>query len=267
MQALLKSVLERVGIMPPVTRQGGRTLPHEGRAQLLLRYVVLRRALKGVSKKFRTAELPDEILFKIYTYAGFVATVEVSTNQRLRGGNFQDDVYLRLATPARAFRLFTPVNVSFEIISWDQGWTSEPGPTGERDSFSWGEAAVLPHVLSPPPQPLGEGNSQRFFIYRNRRACAAPEQQTATFTEGTALVHALAKSAARATAEGGDAGEIVVELHLRSAYPGWANNAQMGRISVDWALSDAVLLAKDVDKLWARPPAFVTATAASQLHP
>jgi len=271
MERLLRHALSAIGVMPPTTRKGGRTLPHEARAQLLLRYVVLRRALRGVAKKLHTTELPDELTFKIFAYAGFVATVEVSTTERCHGRDRQDDCYLQMKLPARAFRLFAPTSVTFQVSSHDQGWTSEPGPTGERNSFTWGEAAVLPHVLTPPPPPLGEGHRMRHFIYRNRRACAEVDHQTVTFGEGTPLVQALVASAASVAAaaanDGGagggtQPGEVVVELHLRSAYPGWAHHAHRGRISVTWALTEAVLIEENVDALWARPPAPPPPTAA-----
>ena len=200
----------------------------------LVSYVSLRQAIKAATKK-STSCLPDEVIWRIFDYCGFNSSTLFERRKEERGQSNMNSNYASLHIPSATLKTFRPIGVQFHVISWDQGWTSEPGVTGERNSHSWGEASVISSSAS------NEQNDRRHFVYRNLRARDVPEEQWINFGRNSPIVQAIIAA--------GSVEPVTIGLWLRSQYPGWTNNISSASIKVTWEVTDDVLLIDDIDQL------------------
>ena len=224
-------------MVPPITVNKKYAQEHGWQLSLIspiVSYVALRQAIKSATKK-STMSLPDEVIRKIFAYCGFNSNTLLEKNEEERGQSNMNSNYASLEMSPTTLKAFRPIAVQFNIVSWDQGWTSEPGSTGERNSHSWGEASVFS------PSASNEQNSERHFVYRNLRARDEPEEQWIDFDCNSPLVQAIIAA--------GSAEPVTIGLWLRSQYPGWTNNIARASIKVTWEPSDDVLLMDDIDNL------------------
>ena len=219
---------------------------------LLIKYVTLHLTLKN--------KFPGELIYKIFTFTdGYVVTGEERTD---RQGGMNNMNYRYLMMPLFNTPVFHPVSVEFTVVSNDQGWTSEPGPTGQHDSFTWGEAAIA--TFSSPPSsttttsttslsvaaavaalpPSSTTSSQRYHIYTNRRAERRPERQVIKKDHTDELLQDILESLAAAR---DDQRTVALELWLRSQYPGWTNTVHEANIQITWEMTDAILLLDSLD--------------------
>ena len=201
---------------------------------LLVKYATLKLTLQG--------RIPDELIYKIFTFTdGLVVT---SVERTERQGETDNMNYRYLQIPLLNTPVFLPVSVQFTVISNDQGWTSEPGPTGQRDSFSWGEAAVTTHPSSSSSSSSVPTSSHRHHVCTNRRAERRPEQLVITKDHNDALLQEIVTSL---TAARDGQQSVVLELWLRSQYPGWTNIMHEAKIQITWEMRDAILLLNSIE--------------------
>ena len=210
---------------------------------LLIKYATLHLTLKN--------KIPGELIYKIFTFTdGYVVTGEERTD---RQGGMNNMNYRYLMMPLFNTPVFHPVSVEFTVVSNDQGWTSEPGPTGQHDSFTWGEAAIA--TFSSPTSttsssvaaalpPSSTTSSQRYHVYTNRRAERRPERQVIKKDRTDELLQTILASLAAAR---DDQRTVALELWLRSQYPGWTNTVHEANIQITWEMTDAILLLDSLD--------------------
>lgn len=189
--------------------------------------VTLNEILYVASLLVQRVNCPVDVVNAVLQYAGFVLSFQVETNEIRNGRSDMNDMYLTLTLP-RVNELSVPRGVSIgncvsliaDCSSHDQGWASfDAACNGSyRNSYTWSEVVVIKENEES-NDPCDVIEAARATVSTNVRARNTFRHHRKCFSDPAGVVSHIAL---------GD----TVQLVLRSKYPGWANFANYGKLSV-----------------------------------
>jgi len=175
----------------------------------------------------------------IINYADYNPRCVKAKNQRNIAVQNQDDAYLSLKLflgLAHHKRLFVPTALTFHGCTRDQGWSSFPEQQGTRQgSHTWIEGCVVS---------VG-GERARVELLRNLHAGQGWEKWTVVMDRNSSLLKATELAERTCLTKGSNSSSpmsVLVEMRLRSQYPGWCCNCSEARIEINFEMKDYEML-------------------------
>ena len=192
---------------------------HISKLDLIIVSLTLRKAFKS---------LPDTIIGHIIELSGLSAVDTVETRTLCNGEDNENRLHLQLITTRHQQRkLFHPSSIEIIVDSRDQGWTSEPGISGQRLSHTFGELCI---------------DGQRYFCYRNIAAGKRWEVQVTQLAPGSQLMQIIKSTWEQfATSTDPRRDPFYIQFWVRSLYPGWRNRIRYASIRLYWTINLNVL--------------------------